>query len=140
MPLKRVIILSLAFMAMEAFRAPFTVFPLLNQHLSSIGVPPPDDVSNWGTVTWLIWLLWLSIAIACIVVVSDLNEYKHGRNGLSILRSALLVWSALFAITWLSMFNMKLASADVLLVALPGSLLEVMVLCWIAQRCKHRLP
>ncbi|MGI9288072.1 MAG: hypothetical protein ACR2P1_21990, partial [Pseudomonadales bacterium] len=126
------------FMAMEAFRAPLTVFPLLNQHLSSIGVPPPKDVSDWGAVTWIIWLLWLAIAIACIVIVTDLNEHKYGRNWSSVLRSAVLVWSATFGITWLSMFNLNLASADVLFVALPGSLIEVVVLCWVAQKWKHR--
>jgi hypothetical protein len=44
----RVLAVSGAFILMEAVRAPSTVPPLLNQHLSSIGVTPPSDVSDWG--------------------------------------------------------------------------------------------
>ena len=137
-PWIRVIAVSCAFMLMEAVRAPFTVFPLLNQHFLSIGVSPPADVSEWGAVTWVVWLIWLAIAIACIIIFSDLNEYKYGSGWSSMLRAASLVWAATFGIIWLSMFNLDLASAQVLAVALPGSLLEVIVLCWITFKWPHQ--
>lgn len=106
----------------EVFRYFLFVRPMMQEAL-----PALPDVAPMSVPIFLVWGVWDSILVVCVTLVSVLALERLGGTLKSIVTIATGIWAGVFVILWLGLYNMNLATADVLLVALPLAWLEMFV-------------
>lgn len=108
--------------ASEIFRYFVFVMPMMRD-----AFPAVPDVAPMNIQVFLMWGLWDGILVA----VSTLLPWMAFRQfGGSFLRAVLYgtgVWTAVFVVLWLGLFNMNLARLHILAIALPLAWLEMVV-------------
>lgn len=77
----------------------------------------------------LLWVLWGALAAVLVVFLS--KEF-------SILHVIVLSWLAVFAMTWIVLWNSAVLPLDLLWIAVPWSLVEVFIAALIANKLQGR--
>jgi hypothetical protein len=116
--------------ASEVFRYFVFVMPMMRASLPEIdGVAP----MNWPV--FLIWGVWDTILLIGSTGIFVLWFAVFGLERRQALAAGAFVWAGIFGILWIGLWNMNLASLLVLAIALPLSLLEMIVAAFITRGC-----
>ena len=114
--------------ASEVFRYFVFVMPMMREALPEVGNVAPMDF-----VVFASWGVWDTILV---IVATSSIWVMYDRFG-SELRIALLaatgLWLGIFAILWLGLYNMNLATLEIILIALPLAWLEMFVAALIVR-------
>ncbi len=106
----------------EVFRYFVFVRPMMQDAL-----PALPDVAPMSVPIFLIWGVWDTILVISVTLIALLALERFGGSPKTVFKVATGIWASIFVILWLGLYNMNLASHDVLLVALPLAWLEVFV-------------
>lgn len=93
-------------------------------HYSAMGLEFPSEPMN-GAV-WGIWSLLLALLISMLA------------SRFSLLKTALIAWFAAFVMMWVVIGNLGVLPMGILPWAIPLSLVEVFVACWIVFRISRK--
>ena len=106
--------------ASEIFRYFVFIMPLMRSSLSSI-----PDVAPMNWTVFAVWGVWDTILVFSVTgfiwLVIDRFEI-HWRGAVL---AGTFAWLGIFGILWLGLFNMNLATPEILAYALPLSWLEL---------------
>ena len=106
----------------EVFRYFAFVMPMMREAFPSV-----PDVAPMNILVFLIWGIWDTILVLSATFIPWL---VMGNLGASLRRAILAgtgVWLTVFVILWLGLFNMNLATLEVLVIALPLAWIEMVV-------------
>jgi hypothetical protein len=106
----------------EVFRYFVFVMPMMREALP--GVP---NVAPMNPVVFLIWGLWDTLLIVTLVVTAWLFLEKFGHTIGNALLAGTFFWLSVFCILWLALLNMRLATLEIALIALPLALIEMWI-------------
>jgi hypothetical protein len=106
----------------EIFRYFVFIMPMMRDLLSEVPNIAPMNVS-----VFLIWGVWDTIIVVAATSLSWLLLDRFGRDWRIALAAGTMLWITVFVILWVALFNMSLASTNVLAVALPLSWVELIV-------------
>ena len=106
----------------EIFRYFVFVMPMMRAAFSNVGNVAP---MNWSV--FAIWGLWDTILVVAATgfIWLFLERFGYGIRNATL--AGILFWMGVFVILWLGLFNMNLASPNILAVALPLALAEIIV-------------
>lgn len=107
----------------ETFRYLILLLPRLRDHLSPLG----DQVPPMNLRVFLIWGIWDTLLTAVTVYAYWLLSQKFGTTLRVAVKAGIYVWLGFFVLFWLGMWNMGLATAGTVWIALPLSLIELVV-------------
>lgn len=106
----------------EVFRYFVFVMPMMRT-----AFPEMPDIAPMNLQVFVIWGLWdlilVSVVTGFVWIFLDWSGAGRGRAVLA----GTLIWVAIFCIFWLGLWNMNLATAPILGVALPLSWLELAI-------------
>ncbi|MEL6475801.1 MAG: hypothetical protein AAFR17_00625 [Pseudomonadota bacterium] len=88
------------------------------------GVP---DVAPMSLPVFLIWGLWDLILVGAVTGVCWLYLGRFGASWLNGVIAGTCAWAGIFVLLWLGLWNMNLATGEVLAVALPLAWVELAV-------------
>lgn len=111
----------------------FRYFVLIRPKIQSF-FQGKKDVAEMDWVIFSIWGLWDTLLTAALVFIFWLCLQTFGSGKKTTLLSGIVVWAVVFVVFWVANANMGLSSWDLLLIALPFSLFEMLVGAWIASR------
>jgi hypothetical protein len=94
------------------------------EHYASLGLEFETLPINGGL--WLLWSFGLAVMIYVLLQKFDSRQ------------TFLLVWLSGFVLMWITLFNLQVLPLGLLLVAVPLSILEVIVGIWIIQKLSKR--
>lgn len=114
--------------ASEVFRYFVFVMPMMRAAFPEVQGVAPMDLGVFAV--WGLWDTILVLAVTGAVWVA-LDHFGSGVG--NALMAGFCVWLAIFGILWLGLYNMNLATPAVLAVALPLSLLEMLVAALIVR-------
>ena len=106
--------------ASEFFRNQFLFQKNWQEHYQNMGLTFPS--ANINGAIWGLWSLLLAIAILIIA-----KKY-------SLLATTLIVWLIAFVLMWLTIGNLKVLPYSILYLAIPLSIIEVLVATWIIKK------
>ncbi|MEL7528075.1 MAG: hypothetical protein AAFN16_20040 [Pseudomonadota bacterium] len=106
----------------EVFRYFVFVRPMMQE-----AFPALPDVAPMSVPIFLIWGLWDTILVLSVTLIAFLALERLGCAPATVFKVASGIWASIFVILWLGLYNMNLATPDVLLVALPLAWLEMFV-------------
>jgi hypothetical protein len=124
-----ILIVSIWIDISEVFRYFVIVKPMMQEYLSML---PGAIPMNW--IVFAIWGIWDTILTTLVVFIYWLVAQRFGNNLMSTVISATTSWALFFLLFWLGMVNMGLSPISVALIALPLSLLEMIVANWILSK------
>ncbi|MEL7388672.1 MAG: hypothetical protein AAFN76_02720, partial [Pseudomonadota bacterium] len=84
-------------------------------------------IAPMNLTVFVIWGVWDSILVLSATLIPWLWMQHWGASKTSALLAGSFVWMTIFVILWLGLFNMNLATAAILSVALPLAWLEMVV-------------
>lgn len=113
----------------EVFRYFIFIRPEMQSFLRGV-----EGIADMNLGIFSIWGLWDTLLTTVLVFIFWLVAKSFGNDNRSVLISGVLVWSAVFLIFWIATANMGLSKWGTLLIALPLSLLEMLVGAWIASK------
>ncbi len=114
----------------EVFRYFVFVMPMMRAAFpDSLNVAPMD------VGVFLSWAVWDTLLVLSVTLGAWLALRHFGQGLANVLSIGTGIWAAIFGILWLGLFNLNLAPASVLAVALPLAWLEMVVAVWITRRC-----
>ncbi|WP_343563691.1 hypothetical protein [Kiloniella sp. b19] len=115
----------------EVFRYFVFIMPMIRKSFPELpGIAP----MNLGIFS--LWGLWDLILIIATTGFVWLYQNQFGLTLKNSLSAGFLVWVAIFGILWLALFNLNLATASILSIALPLSCLELLIAAWIVFRVR----
>jgi hypothetical protein len=117
----------------EVFRYFVIVKPMMQEYLAML---PGAIPMNW--TVFAIWGIWDTILTSLVVFIYWLVAQRFGNNLMSTIISATTSWALFFLLFWLGMVNMGLSPISVALIALPLSLLEMIMASWILSKLYAR--
>jgi hypothetical protein len=124
--------------ASEVFRYFVFVMPIMRDTF-----PMLPDVAPMNVPVFLIWGVWDTILVFTATLVPWMAMKVFGASIARAILYGTAVWLAVFVILWLGLYNMNLATPEVLAVALPLAWLEMVVasvvVWWVAARDKADL-
>jgi len=104
----------------EVFRYFAFVMPMMRDALQAVpGVAPMD------LPVFTVWGLWDTMLVVSATAIPWLVMEKFGASVRAALAAGTLVWATVFGLFWLALFNMNLAPAAILAIALPLAWLEL---------------
>lgn len=106
----------------EVFRYFAFVMPMMRETFSTVPGVAPMNVP-----VFLSWGLWMTILLVALTGFVWLYLEKFGDGVWNAVTSATLFWGATFVILWLGLYNMNLATTQIMLVALPLAWLELVI-------------
>ncbi|MBT9313455.1 hypothetical protein [Leptothoe kymatousa] len=106
----------------EVFRYFAFVMPMMRNTFPRI-----ENVAPMNAGVFAIWGLWDTILVIATTGFIWLFLERFGYGKRNAILAAVLFWMAVFVILWLGLFNMNLATPEILAVALPLALVEIMV-------------
>ncbi|MEL6411556.1 MAG: hypothetical protein AAGK67_16740 [Pseudomonadota bacterium] len=108
--------------ASEVFRYFAFVMPMMRE-----AFPELPAIAPMNLTVFVIWGVWDSILVLSATLIPWLWMQHWGASKTSALLAGSFVWMTIFVILWLGLFNMNLATAAILSVALPLAWLEMVV-------------
>ncbi len=119
--------------ASEVFRYFVFVMPMMRESLAGVA-----DVAPMSLPVFLIWGVWDTILV-CVVTgfIWIALDYFGNKQKIALLAGS-GVWLAIFGILWLGLFNMNLATIEILIIALPLSWLEMIVAALIVYHWRSK--
>jgi hypothetical protein len=105
--------------ASEIFRYFVFIMPMMRDLL--------PQVPNMNVTVFLIWGVWDTIIVVAATTFSWFFLDRFGRDWRMAFLAGTTLWITAFLILWLALFNMSLASINVLAIALPLSWFELIV-------------
>lgn len=108
--------------ASEVFRYFAFVMPMMRA-----AFPQIEDVAPMNLAVFIIWGLWDTVLLFVVTGFVWIYLERFGNSLRNALIAGAFAWLGIFVILWLGLFNMNLAPANVLAVALPLSLIELLV-------------
>jgi hypothetical protein len=117
----------------EVFRYFIIVKQMMQEYLAML---PGAIPMNW--IVFASWGIWDTILTTLVVFIYWLVAQCFGNNLMSTIISATTSWALFFLLFWLGMVNMGLSPISVALIALPLSLLEMIVASWILSKLYAR--
>lgn len=106
----------------EVFRYFAFVMPMLRTALADV-----ENVAPMSPGIFAIWGLWDAILVVAVTGFVWLFLERFGYGSRNAIFAGILFWMAVFVILWLGLFNMNLATLEILLVVLPLALAEILV-------------
>lgn len=116
------LIVSLWVHASETFRYFVFVIPAMQGYFADF-----EGVAQMNISIFAIWGLWDTLLTGLVVFMYWLFAQQFGETMRSALASATISWLFFFVLFWAGLWNMGMSPARVLLIALPLSLLEMIV-------------
>lgn len=114
--------------ASEIFRYFIFIMPMMRETFPQI-----DNVASMSVGIFLIWGIWDTILIFFSTLFFWLFLNQLGNGIKSAIFAGISVWSGVFLLLWLGLYNMNMASFEILKIALPLSLLEMVIAALIVR-------
>jgi hypothetical protein len=114
--------------ASEVFRYFAFVMPMMREAL-----PGVVDVAPMNLPVFLIWGLWDTVLVVVTTTIIWLGLMLKGSSIGMTIAAGSFVWLTVFVILWLGLFNMNLATPEILGVALPLAWVEMVVAAFITR-------
>ena len=108
--------------ASEIFRYFAFVMPMMRDAFETVPGVAPMNIQ-----VFLSWGGWMAILLVALTGFVWLYLEKFGYGVWNALTSATLFWAATFVILWLGLYNMNLATPQIMAVALPLAWLELAI-------------
>jgi hypothetical protein len=108
--------------ASEIFRYFVFVMPMMRDTFAMV-----PGIAPMNLPVFLVWGIWDTILIIAITGFSWLWLERFGSSARQAVWAGTLVWAAVFVMLWLGLYNMRLATPAILVVALPLAWLEMVV-------------
>ena len=115
--------------ASEVFRYFVFVMPMMREALPEVGNVAPMDF-----VVFASWGVWDTILVIVATSSAWVMYDRFGPGFRIALLAATGLWLGIFAILWLGLYNMNLATLEIILIALPLAWLEMFVAALIVRR------
>lgn len=106
----------------EVFRYFAFVMPMLRRSFPEI-----ENIAPMDFAVFALWGLWDTILVVAVTGFVWIFLERFGRSLQNTVIAGTLVWLGIFGILWIGMFNMNLATLEILAVALPLSWLELVI-------------
>lgn len=119
--------------ASEIFRYFVFVMPMMRAAL-----PDAPNVAPMDLNVFLVWGVWDAILLSAVTLGAWICLDRFGDSLGAAIAAGGALWAAIFGLLWLGLFNMNLATPAILAVALPLSLLELVVAAVIVQQARAR--
>jgi hypothetical protein len=113
----------------EIFRYFIFVRPMMQDALNMV-----PNIAPMNIPVFLSWGVWDTIVVCTITGFSWLYFQHFGTQTRRVIEAGTLVWAAVFLVLWLGLYNMNLATAAILAIALPLAWLEMVVAAAIVKR------
>ena len=114
--------------ASEVFRYFAFIMPMMREAL-----PGVVDVAPMNLPVFLIWGLWDTVLVVVTTTIIWLGLALKGSSIGMTIAAGSFVWLTVFVILWLGLFNMNLATPEILGVALPLAWVEMVVAAFITR-------
>lgn len=108
--------------ASEVFRYFAFVMPMMRE-----AFPLVPDVAPMNLPVFMIWSVWDTIVVLTATLLPWMAMKVFGASAMRALLYGTGVWMSVFVILWLGLYNMNMATADVLAFALPMAWVEMVV-------------
>jgi len=108
--------------ASEVFRYFVFVMPMMRE-----AFPQVEGIAPMNLPVFAIWGAWDAILVLVVTGFVFLFLDRFGNGLLQAITAGSLIWTAIFVILWLGLFNMNIATGAILAIALPLSWLEMVV-------------
>ena len=122
------LLVSLWIHASETFRYFLFIMPEMQQFLA-----PLENVAPMNLSIFAIWGVWDTLLSGLVVFLYWIYAQHFGESLRSAIYSGLISWLFFFVLFWIGLWNMNLASIKALMIALPLSLLEMVVASVLAR-------
>ena len=120
--------------ASEVFRYFALIMPMMRE-----AFPQISDVAPMNFTVFMIWGFWDTILVLAATLLSWLIIERFGNTIAVAISAGTAIWLTVFVILWLGLFNMNLATASIVGVALPLAWFE-MVVAALLVRYFHSKP
>lgn len=97
--------------------------------------PQITDIAPMSIGVFAIWGIWDTVIVLSISGFSCLFLERFGYELRNAFIAGTLFWISVFVILWLGLFNMNLATIEILFVALPLAWLEMVVAAIVVHYC-----
>ncbi|WP_108818872.1 hypothetical protein [Pseudovibrio sp. Alg231-02] len=114
--------------ASEVFRYFAFVMPLMRSSL-----PQLQDVAPMNLPVFMIWGVWDTVLVLAATGLSWVLLERFGPTIRNALYAGSAIWATVFVIFWLGLWNMNLATTQVVLTALPLAWVEMIVAALIVR-------
>ncbi|WP_057462133.1 hypothetical protein [Pseudovibrio sp. POLY-S9] len=114
--------------ASEVFRYFAFVMPLMRSSL-----PQLQDVAPMNLPVFMIWGVWDTVLVLAATGLSWVLLERFGPTIRNALYAGSAIWATIFVILWLGLWNMNLATTQIVLTALPLAWLEMIVAALIVR-------
>ena len=108
--------------ASEVFRYFAFVMPTMRD-----AFPQIENVAPMNLPVFAIWAVWDTVLVLAVTVFVWIYLDRFGERYRDAAFAGASAWLGIFGILWLGLYNMNLAPAAVLAVALPLSLVELVI-------------
>lgn len=108
--------------ASEVFRYFAFVMPMMRE-----AFPMVPDVAPMNLPVFMIWGVWDTILVLTATLLPWMAMKVYGASALRAVLYGTGVWMSVFVILWLGLYNMNLATGEVLAIALPMAWVEMTV-------------
>ncbi|MEM9331296.1 MAG: hypothetical protein AAGA53_08210 [Pseudomonadota bacterium] len=108
--------------ASEIFRYFAFVMPMMRDAFTTVPGVAPMNVA-----VFLSWAGWMTILLVALTGFVWMFLDKFGYGAKNAILSATLFWAATFVILWLGLYNMNLATPQIISIALPLAWLELAI-------------
>jgi len=108
--------------ASEIFRYFVFVMPMMRDTY-----PELVNIAPMNFPVFMVWGVWDTILIFAVTGFTWLFLDRFGSGVRQALAAGTLIWVTVFVILWLGLFNMNIATKEILAIALPLSWLEMVV-------------
>lgn len=112
----------------EVFRYFAFVMPMMRD-----AFPVLPEVAPMNIPVFLVWGIWDTILVLSVCMIAWLSLDKFGTSTKSTVLIGTGIWASIFVILWLGLFNMNLATPQILLTALPLAWIELVVAVFIVR-------
>ena len=108
--------------ASEIFRYFVFVMPMMRE-----AFPLIPNIAPMNLPVFLVWGLWDTVLVLAATLLPFMAMKTYGSSLLRAVIYGTLVWMTVFVILWLGLYNMNLATLNILAVALPLAWLEMVI-------------
>jgi len=118
----------------EVFRYFTFIMPMMRETFPNV-----SDVAPMNISVFLIWGIWDMIVVLAASFIPWLILTVFGNSFKKAVLAGTAVWLTIFTVLWLGMFNMNLATPEMLMIALPLAWFEMVnaaLIVW--YFCFHR--
>lgn len=119
--------------ASEVFRYFAFVMPLMRSSLPQI-----QDVAPMNLPVFMVWGVWDTVLVLAATGLSWVLLERFGPTIRNATYAGSAIWATVFIILWLGLWNMNLATTQVVLTALPLAWLEMLIAALIVRWAMRR--